>query len=95
MEFKEQLEKAKEKLNKKLEGMAKVRVILDAYEEGWIDGWRANNKPFNIHIDTIIQDAVAYFANTCPHCQRELGFYVSLEEIQSWLEKQSYGDENE
>jgi len=49
MEFKEQLEKAKEKLNKKLEGMAKVRVILDAYEEGWIDGWRANNKPFNIH----------------------------------------------
>ena len=48
-----------------------------------------------IFTDTIIQDAVAYFANACPHCQRELDFYVSPEEIQSWLEKQSYGDENE
>lgn len=89
--FEEQVERAVSEVRNKLdehEWLTELSkgTVTNAYRLGWIDGWAAYaERGGKTNVAYLIQDALNYFADTCPHCERELDIDVDAKQINAWL----------
>ena len=60
-------------------------ITIGAYREGWIDGWTERI----MDIAYLIRNALSYFADTCPYCERSLNLYVDDKQIKDWLRERN------
>ena len=70
---------------------AEKGILVGAYQLGIVDTFlHYTTYILGIKAETkeIIQDAISYFADTCPHCERALEIDIDDATLDAWLEKE-------